>query len=138
MEGSTIFHKVTQVEIATGALANATNGYDIGFIGATTATTAVGLDYDSISTVSTGMTATTTLQNDVVLTAALGAKISTNFVAGSTANTSDDLYGAVVVIDSAVDHSSASTVFTITGTDADGAVITEDITYALVLQFSAC
>ena len=31
-----------------------------------------------------------------------------------------------------VDHSSNSTVFTITGTDADGATITENITYALV------
>ena len=28
--GSTIFHKVTQVEIATGALTNAGSGYDIG------------------------------------------------------------------------------------------------------------
>ena len=130
--GSTIFHKVTQVEIATGALANAGSGYDIGLIGATTATTAQGLDLDSIGSVTTGMTATTTLQNDVVLLAADGAKVSTNFVAGSTANTSDDLYGAVVVLDSTTDHSSASTVFTITGTDADGAVITEDITYALV------
>ena len=42
--GSTIFHKITQVEIATAALANASDGYDIGLIGATTADTAVGLD----------------------------------------------------------------------------------------------
>ena len=53
VEGSTIFHKVTQVEIATGALANAGAGYDIGFIGATTADTAQGLDLDSIGTVTT-------------------------------------------------------------------------------------
>ena len=130
--GSTIFHKVTQVEIATGALTNAGSGYDIGLIGATTADTAQGLDVDSIGTVTQAMTATTTLQDDVVLTAAGGDKISTNFTAGSTANTSDDLFGAVVVVGSTVDHSSASTVFTITGTDADGAVITENITYALV------
>ena len=103
-----------------------------GFIGATSAATAQGFDDDAIGTVTAAMTATTTLQDDVVLTAAGGAKVSTNFVAGSTANTSDDLHGAIVTLDSSTDHSSASTVFTITGTDADGAVITENITYALV------
>ena len=42
--GSTIFHKITQVEIATAALDNASDGFDVGLIGATTADTAVGLD----------------------------------------------------------------------------------------------
>jgi flagellin len=130
VEGSTIFHKVTQVEIATGALANASAGYDIGFIGATTADTAQGLDLDSIGTVTT-TTGATALKSDIALTSAGGAKVSTTFVSGSSSNTSDDLHGAVVVLDSSVDHSSNSTVFTITGTDADGATITENITYAL-------
>ena len=76
------------------------------------------------------MTATN-LMGDIALTAAGGAKVSTNFTAGSTSNSSDNLFGAVVVLNSSVDHSSNSTVFTITGTDADGAVITENITYAL-------
>ena len=128
--GSTIFHKVTQVEIATGALTNAGSGYDIGLIGATTAATAVGLDLDSLGTVTT-TTGATALADDIALTSAGGAKISTTFVKGSTANTSDDLFGAVIVLNSAVSHASNSTVFTITGTDADGAVITENITYAL-------
>ena len=128
--GSTIFHKVTQVEIATGALVNAGSGYDIGLIGATTAATAVGLDLDSLGTVTT-TTGATALADDIALTSAGGAKISTTFVKGSTANTSDDLFGAVIVLNSAVSHASNSTVFTITGTDADGAVITENITYAL-------
>ena len=128
--GSTIFHKVTQVEIATGALVNAGSGYDIGLIGATTAATAVGLDLDSLGTVTTTNGATA-LADDIALTAAGGAKVSTDFTRGSTANTSDDLFGAVIVLNSAVSHASSSTVFTITGTDADGAVITENITYAL-------
>ena len=128
--GSTIFHKVTQVEIATGALVNAGSGYDIGLIGATTAATAVGLDLDSLGTVTTTNGATA-LADDIALTAAGGAKVSTDFTRGSTANTSDDLFGAVIVLNSAVSHASNSTVFTITGTDADGAVITENITYAL-------
>ncbi|MDA9657549.1 flagellin, partial [Alphaproteobacteria bacterium] len=128
--GSTIFHKVTQVEIATGALTNATAGFDIGLIGATTAATAQGLDLDSLGTITQAMS-TTALFSDIALTSAGGAKVSTTFVAGSTANTSDDLHGAVVVLNSSVSHTGSSTVFTITGTDADGAVITEDITYAL-------
>ena len=128
--GSTIFHKVTQVEIATGALVNAGSGYDIGLIGATTAATAVGLDLDSLGTVTTTNGATA-LADDIALTAAGGAKVSTDFTRGSTANTSDDLFGAVIVLNSSVSHASNSTVFTITGTDADGAVITENITYAL-------
>jgi len=128
--GSTIFHKVTQVELATAAGNNASDGFDVGLIGATTAADSVGLDLDSIGTVTT-TTGATALKSDIALTSAAGAKISTTFVAGSTANTSDDLFGAVVVLNSAVDHSSNSTVFTITGTDADGAVITENITYAL-------
>ena len=128
VEGSTIFHKVTQVEIATGALANAGAGYDIGFIGATTADTAQGLDLDSITTVTT-ITGATAKKADIAI-AAGGDKITTAFGDG-TAGSSDDLHGAIVVLDSAADHSSNSTVFTITGTDADGATITEDITYAL-------
>ena len=128
VEGSTIFHKVTQVEIATGALANASAGYDIGFIGATTADTAQGLDFDSITTVTT-ITGATAKKADIAV-AAGGDKITTAFGDG-TAGSSDDLHGAVVVLDSAVDHSGNSTVFTITGTDADGATITENITYAL-------
>ncbi len=129
--GTVIFHKITQVEItADGAVANAGGGYDIGVIGATTANTAVGLDVTSLGTVTTTNGATA-LKSDIALTAAGGNKISTNFTAGSTANTSDNLFGAVVVLESASDFSSNSTVFTITGTDADGATITENITYAL-------
>ena len=128
--GTTIFHKVTQVEISGAAGNNASEGFDVGLIGATTADTAVGLDLDSLGTVTAAMTATN-LMGDIALTAAGGAKVSTNFTAGSTSNSSDNLFGAVVVLNSSVDHSSNSTVFTITGTDADGAVITEDITYAL-------
>ena len=128
--GTTIFHKVTQVEISGAAGNNASDGFDVGLIGATTAADAVGLDLDSIGTVDTTVGATA-LMDDIALTSAGGAKISTTFVKGSTANTSDDLFGAVVVLNSAVSHASNSTVFTITGTDADGAVITENITYAL-------
>ena len=128
--GTTIFHKVTQVEISGAAGNNASEGFDVGLIGATTADTAVGLDLDSLGTVTAAMTATN-LMGDIALTAAGGAKVSTNFTAGATSNSSDDLFGAVVVLNSSVDHSSNSTVFTITGTDADGAVITENITYAL-------
>jgi len=128
--GSTIFHKVTQLEIATGAVTNAANGYDIGLIGATTADTSVGLDVDSLGTVTTTNGASN-LMSDIALTAAGGAKVSTDFVSGSSSNTTDDLYGAVIVLTSSTDHSASSTVFTITGTDADGAVISEDITYNL-------
>ena len=128
--GTTIFHKVTQVEIAGAAGNNASEGFDVGLIGATTADTAVGLDLNSLGTVTTTNGATA-LADDIALTSGDGAKISTTFVKGSTANTSDNLFGAVVVLNSTVDHSSNSTVFTITGTDADGAVITENITYAL-------
>ena len=128
--GTTIFHKVTQVEISGAAGNNASDGFDVGLIGATTAADAVGLDLDSIGTVDTTVGATA-LMDDIALTSGGGAKISTTFVKGSTANTSDDLFGAVVVLNSAVSHASNSTVFTITGTDADGAVITENITYAL-------
>jgi len=128
--GSTIFHKVTQFEITTGAVANASNGYDIGLIGATTADTSVGLDVDSLGTVTTTNGASA-LMSDIALTAAGGAKVTTDFVSGSSSNTTDDLYGAVIVLTSSTDHSASSTVFTITGTDADGAVISEDITYNL-------
>ena len=128
--GTTIFHKVTQVEITGAAGDNASDGFDVGLIGATTAADSVGLDLDSIGTITT-TTGATALKSDIALTSAGGAKVSTTFVAGSTANTSDDLFGAVVVLNSAVSHASDSTVFTITGTDADGAVITENITYAL-------
>ena len=132
--GSTIFHKVTQVEIATGALTNAGSGYDIGLIGATTADTAVGLDVDSLGTISTTNSSTTNdLNTDIALTAAGGDKISTNFTKGATGNTTDDLFGAVVVLTSSTSHTATAnqTIFTITGTDADGATITENITYAL-------
>jgi flagellin len=129
--GSTIFHKVTQLEIATGIVTNAASGYDIGLIGATTADTSVGLDVDSLGTVTTTNGASA-LMSDIALTAAGGAKVSTDFTSGSSSNTTDDLYGAVIVLTSATDHSGSSTVFTITGTDADGAVISEDITYDLV------
>ncbi len=128
--GTVVFHKITQVQITGGAVANAGGGYDIGVIGATTANTAVGLDVTSLGTVTTTNGATS-LKSDIALTAAGGNKVSTNFTAGSTANTSDNLFGAVIVLESATDFSSNSTVFTITGTDADGATITEDITYAL-------
>lgn len=132
--GSTIFHKITQVEIADGALTNAGSGFDIGLIGNTTANTAVGLDVDSLGTVDTTNSSTTNdLNTDIALTAAGGAKISTNFTKGATGNTSDDLFGAVIVLGSSTSHTATAnqTVFTITGTDADGATITENITYAL-------
>ena len=128
--GSTIFHKVTQFEITTGDVDNAAGGYDIGLIGATTADTSVGLDVDSLGTVTTTNGASA-LMSDIALTAAGGAKVTTDFVSGSSSNTTDDLYGAVIFLTSSTDHSASSTVFTITGTDADGAVISEDITYNL-------
>jgi flagellin len=104
--------------------------FDVGVIGATTADTAAGLDLDAIGTVTTTNGATA-LKSDIAFTAAAGGKISTNFTAGSTSNSSDNLFGAVIVLDSVINHASNSTVFTITGTDADGATITEDITYAM-------
>ena len=127
--GSTIFHKVTQVEIATGALTNAGSGYDIGLIGATSAATAVGFDDDSIATVTAGLTDSAAERADITI-ADSAAKVTTAF-GGGTAGSTDDLHGAVVVLTSATSHTGNSTVFTITGTDADGATITENITYAL-------
>jgi len=127
--GSTIFHKVTQVEIATGALTNAGSGYDIGLIGATSAATAVGFDDDSIATVTAGLTDSAAERADITI-ADSGAKVTTAF-GGGTAGSTDDLHGAVVVLTSSTSHTGNSTVFTITGTDADGATITENITYAL-------
>ena len=103
-------------------------------IGATTADTAVGLDLDSLGTITTTNSSTTNdLNTDIALTAAGGDKISTNFTKGATGNTTDNLFGAVIVLDSSTSHTDTgeATTFTITGTDADGATITESLTYNL-------
>jgi flagellin len=126
--GSTIFHKVTQFEIATGALTNAGGGYDIGLIGATTANTAVGLDTSSI--VSLDATATNSAAKRADVTIANTANKVTTAFGGGTAGSSDDLHGAVVILSSTTSHSGTNaTVFTVTGTDADGATITENINF---------
>jgi flagellin len=126
--GSTIFHKVTQFEIATGALTNAGGGYDIGLIGATTANTAVGLDTSSI--VSLDATATNSAAKRADVTIANTANKVTTAFGGGTAGSSDDLHGAVIILSSTTSHSGTNaTVFTVTGTDADGATITENINF---------
>ena len=77
-------------------------------IGATTADTAVGLDVDSLGTITTTNSSTTNdLNTDIALTAAGGAKISTNFTKGATGNTTDDLFGAVVVLNSSTSHTAS-------------------------------
>ena len=102
--GSTVFHKVTSLQVTgTGAAA----AIDVGFIGNTA------YDADGIFT-----SATTTAASTVTLVGA-----------GVTSGVVDDLHGAVVILDGkAGNYTSANAVnFTVVGKDADGATISEVI-----------
>jgi len=101
--GSTIFHKVTSLQVTgTGAAA----AIDVGFIGATA------YDADGLFT-----SATTTAASTLTLAGA-----------GVTSGVVNDLHGAIVILDGkAGDYTSSSVNFTVVGEDADGATIQEVI-----------
>ena len=100
--GTSVFHKVTALEITGGAV-HATDTFDVGLIG----------------------NSGTSFDDDALFTS------TTNTAAGSltllTAS-KDSLNGSVITVGGlAGDYSGAAVTFTVTGTDVHGASVTEDI-----------
>jgi len=121
----------------TAVVTNVSSGIDVGLIGATTnadaltvtdQTHAQTLDVDAITTLTTTTTGDATKRADVSV--AVAGKVTTAF-GGGTAGSTVDLHGAVVVLNSATAHNGNAVKVTVTGTDAFGATITEEISYAM-------
>ena len=106
IQGTSVFHKITHLEITGGAV-HASQTFDVGLNGkANGASTDFDDDY---------------FYSTIGATAAAG---------DLTLLTTDAIYGGVITFSSTGDYSSTNAVtFTVTGTDIHGSAVTEDITY---------